>query len=506
MSVKSTSRILSSIKSPENSQTVIYLKNYGNLSGGIIKKALKTPSRSVRSVKGVEISVSSFRRGLPVDNKSFIKNNEIFTNLNNQTLSLSGKSFLLSDKNQSSSFLSKNKEDKSFKSLLGSNLNNKEVSNFRETMSRYKNCNNNFNNDNNDGFNNINNGQKDIDSFNKNLNLLNKSQNNINDNNDINNPFINFLNPKIQVNNNSFMDNSINNFKNANNLLDNNSIFPNNKFQFNINEKDNNIMPNNPINNNVLNISNNINNNNVLNLSNINQNFKDNSNSLIIPQSNINNPFSKTYNNGFRFNDNNSTNQINLFNNKFQNLNNNYNNNKANNNLVSSFSNLNTSINSNNNYTNIFSSININNNSNNITNNTNPFSFINYSKNSNNGNILQNSQLSNLFNNNSFSSLSNIFYNKNQENSNFVNFENKWDMSKDEGDIYNDPFNPKWYINQDDDMKIYSKRDIDAINKRIKKYCENNREKKIYLEFCDKNSETLKTIRNLNSSFNSLDF
>ena len=47
---------------------------------------------------------------------------------------------------------------------------------------------------------------------------------------------------------------------------------------------------------------------------------------------------------------------------------------------------------------------------------------------------------------------------------------------------------------------------INVINQRIKKYCEKNRENKIYLEFCDKNSETLKTIRNLNSSFDNLDF
>ena len=138
MSVKSTSRLLSSIKSPENSQTVIYLKNFGNLSGGIIKKSIITPSRNVRSTKGVEISVGSFRRGLPFYGKSFSKNKEISANLNNQTLSLSNNSFLLSDKNQSSSFLSKNKEDKSFKSLLASNLTKKEVSNFSETMSRFK--------------------------------------------------------------------------------------------------------------------------------------------------------------------------------------------------------------------------------------------------------------------------------------------------------------------------------------------------------------------------------
>ena len=221
MSVKSTSRVLSSIKSPDNSQTVIYLKNYGNLSGGIIKKTIVTPSRNVRSTKGVEISVGSFSRGLPIDDKSFMKNN---TNLNNQTLSLSNNSFLLSDKNQSSPFLSKNKEEKSFKSLLVSNSNNKEVSNFRETMSRCKKSNNNADNDNNDGFNNINNGHNYIDPFSKNINLLNKSQNNINDNNDLNNPFINYLKPKIQGNNNSFMNNNINNFK----IGHTNSIFSNN--------------------------------------------------------------------------------------------------------------------------------------------------------------------------------------------------------------------------------------------------------------------------------------
>ena len=92
MSVKNSSNILSSIlknnqssNKQETTQTVIYLKNFGNLSGGIIKKKLATP-RSVRSTSGVIGSVGSFRRGIPANENNFFSNGE---EKNNQTLLLS---------------------------------------------------------------------------------------------------------------------------------------------------------------------------------------------------------------------------------------------------------------------------------------------------------------------------------------------------------------------------------------------------------------------------------
>ena len=92
MSVKNSSNILSSIlknnqssNKQETTQTVIYLKNFGNLSGGIIKKKLATP-RSVRSTSGVIGSVGSFRRGIPANENNFFSNGE---EKNTQTLLLS---------------------------------------------------------------------------------------------------------------------------------------------------------------------------------------------------------------------------------------------------------------------------------------------------------------------------------------------------------------------------------------------------------------------------------
>ena len=79
MSVKNSSRILSTILQNGNNQeshTIMYLKNFGNLSGGIVTRKITTPSRSVRTIGG-EVgsiksinggigSVRSFRRGIPV--------------------------------------------------------------------------------------------------------------------------------------------------------------------------------------------------------------------------------------------------------------------------------------------------------------------------------------------------------------------------------------------------------------------------------------------------------
>ena len=117
MSVKNSSNIMSTlIKNPPSSnnqdstQTVIYLKNFGNLSGGIIKKKLATP-RSVRSTSGVVGSVGSFKRGLPANDNNFFNNVD---ERNNQTLLLSNNksninnnSFLFSSSNTPA--ISKNK-------------------------------------------------------------------------------------------------------------------------------------------------------------------------------------------------------------------------------------------------------------------------------------------------------------------------------------------------------------------------------------------------------------
>ena len=83
----------------QNPQTVIFLKNYGNLSGGIITRKLITPSRSVRSITGHVGSVRStrfpvgsgnFQRGLPSKGQNFFNNNEVSfhqdVDKNNQTI------------------------------------------------------------------------------------------------------------------------------------------------------------------------------------------------------------------------------------------------------------------------------------------------------------------------------------------------------------------------------------------------------------------------------------
>ena len=121
MSVKNSSNLISSlIKNPsslntnkQDTQTVIYLKNFGNLSGGIVKKKLATPSRSVRSTSGVVGSVGSFRRGIPANENNFFSNGD---EKNNQTLlfsnnksSINNNSFLFSSNNTPA--ISKNKNN-----------------------------------------------------------------------------------------------------------------------------------------------------------------------------------------------------------------------------------------------------------------------------------------------------------------------------------------------------------------------------------------------------------
>lgn len=190
---------------------------------------------------------------------------------------------------------------------------------------------------------------------------------------------------------------------------------------------------------------------------------------------------------------------------------------------------INTTNNTNNN--NLFASINTANNNNNnsspfsnISNNNsnqNPFSTINNNNSNNNnsifsfnnGRIFLNNNSSNIFNNNN-SNINNLFSNSNifgnnnkyEDNSKYINLGNEWNFSKNETDYFNDPFNEKWYKDNDEDNEIYDKNEYNILTQRVKKYCENNQGRKNYLEYCDKNSETLKTIRNMNLSFEDDDF
>ena len=75
----------------------------------------------------------------------------------------------------------------------------------------------------------------------------------------------------------------------------------------------------------------------------------------------------------------------------------------------------------------------------------------------------------------------------------------QWNIINDDTDIWNDPFNPKWYSNDPPEKKDFDKKDIDLLNQKIQNYIENNKGRKNYLEYCDNNSETINAIKNLNS-------
>jgi hypothetical protein len=120
----------------------------------------------------------------------------------------------------------------------------------------------------------------------------------------------------------------------------------------------------------------------------------------------------------------------------------------------------------------------------------------------NNNNNNNNNNINNLFSNNI-----NIFSNnKYEDNSKYINLGNEWNLSKNETDILSDPFNPKWYKDSNEDNITYDKNEYNILTQRVKDYCENNQGRKNYLEYCDKNSETLKTIRSINLSFEENDF
>ena len=67
------------------------------------------------------------------------------------------------------------------------------------------------------------------------------------------------------------------------------------------------------------------------------------------------------------------------------------------------------------------------------------------------------------------------------------------DLSDGDSNIWNDPFNPKWYS---EEINNYDENDYEVLNKKIKNYIENNKGRKSYLEYCDNNSQTINAIRN----------
>ena len=116
-----------------------------------------------------------------------------------------------------------------------------------------------------------------------------------------------------------------------------------------------------------------------------------------------------------------------------------------------------------------------------------------------------NNNINNLFSNNN----NNIFgKNRYEDNSKYINLGNEWNLSRDDTDtdFFSDPFNPKWNKDDNEDNRAYDKDEYNMLTQRVKDYCNNNQGSKNYLEYCDKNSETLKTIRNMNLSFEDNDF
>ena len=158
MSVKNTSRIMSTILKPGNNQetshTIVYLKNYGNLSGGIKTRRIITP-RSVRSTggdvgtikstNGIVGSVRSIRRGLPANGENFFKKDLSFTgNVEDKTLSLTNNQSNIN----SNSFLFSN----NLTNNQNTNINNN--NNTIQNNNIFRTTNNNSNNNNNDNINN----------------------------------------------------------------------------------------------------------------------------------------------------------------------------------------------------------------------------------------------------------------------------------------------------------------------------------------------------------------
>ena len=189
-------------------------------------------------------------------------------------------------------------------------------------------------------------------------------------------------------------------------------------------------------------------------------------------------------------------------------------NSNINNNSLFSFKNSNNNINNNK----LFNSINAlsNTNNSNITNNTN--NIFTFNKNgtqstspfnlfkSDNTNSSNNNNINNILNTNS----NNIFSNMNNknyvDNSKFIDIGKQYNLQNDDSDIWNDPFNPKWYSDESSDKRDYNENEIEILNKKIQNYIENNNGRKNYLEYCDNNSQIINTIKNFNANLEEEDF
>ena len=156
------STYLKSGNSKENYHSVVFLRNFGNLSSGAITRKIITPSRSVRSVagvvglvksiKGTVWSVGSFLRGIPPNGENFFKNfknDEVSFHVedkNNQSIcfsnnqyNLNNNSFFLSNNTPA---ISKNKNDKSVNNINSNNL----IQNNTLNNTNYTSSNNTLNN------------------------------------------------------------------------------------------------------------------------------------------------------------------------------------------------------------------------------------------------------------------------------------------------------------------------------------------------------------------------
>ena len=143
----------------ENFQTVVHLRSYGNLSGGVSAKRIITPTRCIKSTTEVGDLVGSFHQGLPASGQNNFRNTDISfngDNRNNQTISLSNNYSNINNPNSlifswnNTSAISKNRNynlnnnknmfgaislttnitSNNNKSNVNWNINNKEVSNF----------------------------------------------------------------------------------------------------------------------------------------------------------------------------------------------------------------------------------------------------------------------------------------------------------------------------------------------------------------------------------------
>lgn len=526
----------------ENSKNVIYLKNFGTLSGGIRTKKISSPSSNMIPITG---SVGSIRRVLPVDDSEVKKNlffpketkNNHFSSLinNNQNDS----NFNISCMKKKSPFITKNQNQQepsnpvlntnNISTNFNTDIKKKEISSFEGLTSNNKNSS----------------GEKTtflkINASNRiNENKSNKNCNNVN-------PFLSLdktQNKNVERNNIEINSNQVNSIVNQTNdnilsttIQNNNTIFSciinNNsskntldkeKLSSSVNKKENqndNFIKN-PFlltNNNNSNANNknpynnlidNTNNNNLFN--NLTVNINDNKKlfSSLTDNTNNKNLFTSIKNNTnsnkkelTNIKDNNENNK-----NLCENMENNKNKNKY---LMTNVKD-NTNNNKNNFSNNFFYENNI------LFSNKNSSDFSNINKNSilNDNNSFRNYPFSNdnnfsnsnsiFYNNNSFfqncnnncnnSYISNSYFLKPEENQKSMDLSRGWNELLN-SNVYEDPFNPRWYNNENDFNKKIEENDIEIINQRINNYCRENKGRKNYLEFCEQESLAIKTIKEL---------